>query len=347
MKRIYPLQLLILIVISALVSCSSPNHETKATETQFPTNIPTTTTVPSPTPFTKTGTPTPTLPPSWYPRSYYIDLPPGEYLSYVPKNDKGYKVISLDGQYQAAFYKNLTEDLSYDGKRVISTGRGENRNIIQIFDLVKGEYIEEITLPDCLWFYSWSPDEKNFAGPCRGGAAISIYFSESETLVNLNVLNASEQEMISLLFPIWSPDGEWIAYYRHNLSVPIFTDPNDGVYITNTICLEEPTSCYEHTTGPILPFRNQYKVVWSPNSRYLAMLSGLNKIYIYDFVEQEAMIAVDGLENLNGLTWSYDSTRIFFSQKYDIYMLRLGEEEPVLIKADIGHVHAYLEISEP
>ncbi len=191
--------------------------------------------------------------------------------------------------------------LSPDGKWLFyQSGR-----IAYVFDMVKNIRVPglEFTVPDdCDSQYDILPTIDLVVSAC-GVPGISVK----------SLKGGSPSAQIaegSSLYPSWSPDGKWIAYFVFE-GVPnpklgqVELGPRDGLYLIDVSCLGDTAACPAKTRriAAVPP----QELSWSADGTHLAVGRGL-----YDLQRDKIYYpkALDKLGTLGHIVWSPDDTKI-------------------------------------
>ncbi len=138
------------------------------------------------------------------------------------------------------------------------------------------------------------------------------------------------------LDPLVSPNGEMVSYGYDSLST-LGPEPNEGLYISDLSCIDNPSKCRDEARGPFLSFSHPTNILksWSPTSELLAVYSN-HKLWIINVVLEHEQLIIDNLEFFNGLAWHPDGQWIMFSQAGSIYMVSVNGGEPSLVAENTG-----------
>jgi dipeptidyl aminopeptidase/acylaminoacyl peptidase len=295
-----------------------------ATEAKLPTPMPTT-------------TPTPAAP------SVRLDeLAPGQYIAFdkIDTLDAdnwgllGLHLVSIDGIYQGrlAFLGRGGEPaLMPDGQRLILSLDGA----LQAMDLMDHSLAPIPASQDC-YGPSLSPDGSALAAQCYDAETnipdIYVLYPDRGTRVLLTnwrgPLNFDD-----FTSPQWSPDGKWIAFQNLIASDEPRPIPREGLYLSNTDCLSDLSTCQAATHGPIACY---HKFTWSPDSEMLACLDPdpigtWIRIFRLDGRVVRTLHADDQVEEL---AWSPDGRWIAVSMEnrpdehcLNVYIISVDGEE--------------------
>jgi len=113
---------------------------------------------------------------------------------------------------------------------------------------------------------SWSPDSKFFIGSYGTDHGESLFVYSLDSQLTTLIPNADgTSESVAYTNPVWSPNGDWIAY---TFSVRKSGEPDEteGLHLMNAECLSSPSTCLV-TEPSIVPY-GLYS--WSPDGQYLA-----------------------------------------------------------------------------
>jgi Tol biopolymer transport system component len=189
--------------------------------------------------------------------------------------------------------------LSPDGKKVAVIARGEIY-AASAKDGGEAVRITKTAAPES--FATWSTDSRKIAYVSERGSKMQVYLYdfaiETETPVTQNGSDVS---------PVFSPDGKYLAFIRNSRSL--------FVYDLNTK--------QEREVGKLVidksPFIGKRNFVWSPDSKWLAFLTGAPETRSYTNVSVVpvaggAVRPISFLANSNSssLSWSPDGTFILF-----------------------------------
>jgi WD40 repeat protein len=184
-------------------------------------------------------------------------------------------VIGMDGHVygQLGKYEGFSGTISYKQDQVAYLADGSH---IMSFDVKTGErqllaYLKGLI---CNSPISWSNDDRFIALSCRG----RIYIVSIDTGIVEEITAGTKRNV--WVDPIWSPDGRQIAF-DHLPGFPK-SSPEEGLYIVNTSCLQDTSTCMNLAQGPLEgSFLCPECMDWSPDGRFLAFIE-LGKIKVLD-----------------------------------------------------------------
>jgi Tol biopolymer transport system component len=185
---------------------------------------------------------------------------------------------------------------------------------------------------------TWSPDDTYIAINCED----SVYVISVDNLAVQLLTTWAHPSVHSYWNPTWSPDGKWIATTFRQLSSLNITE-DDGIYLIDSSCISDPSTCEEKMMGPYFPFSHHVDFAWSPSGEYIAAYID-NAIKQVDLKTNEMINLIDELPDVNHLVWSPDGQWIYYSQATDIYKVSVQGGDPLLIAEDKGVVLSILEI---
>ncbi len=306
---------------SGATSTVKPSLTATSTFTPTPTHKPSATATATPAK-TSAPVPTPTFKPSFLP-----SLPPGAYIAYVRHDESTATDIlgafSLDGELKGeqalpAGYYFESAALAADGSRmiVLSSDSVINRKIF-LLDLRTMAFSEKPAIADCGYF-SWSPDGKSLLASCQGEIN-SILLADNSKIQLTDCTGPGINGGCS--WPVWSPDGKWIAYYWYYLSLT--APPRAGFYVLNASCLPKPARCRQDTfkTQVANIINDYHPALWSPDSKTLALRADKDPLEFWFFSVTSMRIehrqVVKGLDWVfQDFTWSPDGQSLILAEPY-------------------------------
>ena len=217
---------------------------------------------------------------------------------------------------------------SPDGKYIAFTSRSAGEDAINILDIstkkIKNSFkfkMDGIFSPD------WSPvaNEIVFIGVKHSSSDIYYYNIDSDELTQLT------HDTYSDLEPIWSPDGQSIAFA---------SDRKDDVQIADSMQDIQMSYHDYHTTDIYLIDRNGEQMQrltdsdmnenypqWTPDGTkllYVSDVSGISNIYVRDMVTGDVQAITNLLTGCAQLSWGIKSNRLAFTAfsnaGYNIYI---------------------------
>jgi hypothetical protein len=110
----------------------------------------------------------------------------------------------------------------------------------------------------------------------------------------------------------WSPDGKWLAYTLRNSDYPLRDDPIDGLYLIETACILQNTSCEQATSGPFAADKIMYykRFIWSPDSQKI-LVERLQRDEDDRPEFKVFNIATKSFGNLDFTTWYYVDSMVW------------------------------------
>lgn len=243
-------------------------------------------------------------------------LPSGSYIIYQGINDL--YAISPSSQSPITLVENIDSAvLSSNGKYLVywSSQIPNSRTLI---DISNGRS-KVFTLNIECRFMTISPT--GGFGACGGGDIYIFSLFNDGNLSQLTTWSESKPED-TWEFPVWSPDGNWLAY--QNLG-DISPSDKDGLYLTNLLCLSKIEKCREMTIGPLVNPRSLMNgpssVSWSPDSKFLAIPS-VDSIRILNMSTRKTTLLTKAYGGTS-ISWSPNGDWIAFTSFLDdnLYMI--------------------------
>jgi WD40 repeat protein len=241
--------------------------------------------------------------------SVYASVPPGQYVLWWETDPDNHLLVfatSPDGHLQIKLPVTATIDVM-NYPRISADGRWlfyEKDGIGYLFDLFlnsEAAHFSVRQLKDCQ--YDFLPNMGRLVSLCGDDFSVEFMLRDKPA-VHLSSGG---------IYPTWSPDGRWIAYFVFK-SVPnpkpgqVELGSEDGLYLMDTSCLENPTSCIDRTRGPY-PISPQ-ALSWSPDAKYLAVGHSIFDVNTGKWGEQ---LELDSLGSIGALIWSPDDKQIAVS----------------------------------
>lgn len=137
---------------------------------------------------------------------------------------------------------------------------------------------------------------------------------------NGQIRNLTNTSKFREIFPTWSPDGKWIAYYSDEIG-------EYNIYIMPSKGKEEPKK--------ISPFLKTwlFPPAWSPDSRKLLFADKDQNLNYID-IEEEKITVIDSVnyDDFGSYVWSPDSrwvayTKVMSNYQRQIFVYSLGQNE--------------------
>ncbi len=184
--------------------------------------------------------------------------------------------------------------LSPDGKKVVFTARGE------IFAASASDGGDAFRVTNNVANDSdaaWSPDSKKIVYVSNRNGFDRIFSYDFTTNTESQITNANANDFN----PRFSPDGKMIAFLRGNTEVHVFDVEKKQEKLVAAGLFDKP------------PFSSERPFVWSPDSRWIAFFSTVekqfNNVHVVN-VENTQVKQISFLANTNAntLSWSPDGT---------------------------------------
>jgi len=293
----------LVLVVSFLFSCQNPSIGVAPTSTYPP--------IPTQNGFIQTATlsvsKTPTMnmeSPVSLNRPDFADLKHGQYLL-VQSYQNGIPILyvySTDGEIAKKITFDANFSVSNNGTQLIMML--PSSRIYYSLNLQTQEMTTFNLDRDC-YDADLSSDKRFFALSCLNDWTGDIYIFEKKSDSMLRITDCLEM-VHSCFKPSWSPDGQWLAYYRNEEKSGIHT--LDGIYLLNMACTEY--GCKKQI-GPILSDSNP---IWSQNNELV--VSEFGSISFFE-VRDNSLIFIrkyeSGIENVVSVSLSPDGEHIAFS----------------------------------
>jgi WD40 repeat protein len=185
---------------------------------------------------------------------------------------------------------------SPDGKR-LATMAGTQNAVFQVWDARTGKqialYMGELTFPCCL---AWSPDGTRILS---GGKP-----ADGTDPTNLRILDASTGQLLAhfgnrdvgqghvyLQGAAWSPDGARIATVVSLYAGPTTIYPDEAIQIWNAATDTLLSTILVAASVPAQAFN---PIVWSPDSKAIALDVGTNAVQIWDVATGKLRLTYPG-----------------------------------------------------
>jgi len=200
---------------------------------------------------------------------------------------------------------------SPDGTHVAFRGRQPDGSIgLMVADADGANVVHLTTIDSEAGPLSWSPDSKRIVfelGTVNGNRPF-IAHADGAGVTQVPDLGTSVAQ-VDRLMPMWSPDGQWIAYVQVTLASEGADEVHD-VYVVHP----DGTGVRKLKTSLGGPGASFGFPSWAPDPRvqrlaYSAGADVVGKVFIYDLVSDTEMFVGPGF----WATWSPDASRIAWS----------------------------------
>ena len=177
---------------------------------------------------------------------------------------------------------------------------------------------QEIEYKDFVAGGDISPEGKRAAVEARG----EIWSVPADKGITRNLTHTSG---VAERDPLWSPDGQWIAYLGDKSGeYEVYVTQSDGKGETKQ--LTDNGTCYRYMKG------------WSPDSKKIVFSDKTGAIYLLDVeTKEQTHVATDAWDNQVGVAWAHDSKWMAFTLSdpdntngvITLYNVESGELTPV------------------
>ena len=216
-------------------------------------------------------------------------------------------------------------NLSADGNRGLFEARGE----IFLTSIKPGKKFINLTQTSgtAERYPSWMPDGKSFVYVSDKSGEYELYYRHADTDAVATRLTDIGGGYIYK--PQVSPDGSKIAFIDNSMSINLYDMPKKEL-----TQLDKKRWLKDGTAHRML---EEFRVSWSPDSRWLAYSRGMdnrnNAVFIFDTARQEIHQITSGFYN--------DYNPLFAPDGNYIYLLTSRNFEPVF--SDLDPVWAYID----
>lgn len=278
--------------------------------------------------------------------SYYEFLPSGDYIVFLGEGHNSLQVFSIENKNVYTLVEGDLGELSNDGKKIAFINKLPDSSLVIIYDLERDKVeIDLVIEKKCYGVFSWSPDNSKITSICNDG----VNFIDTLTHEIDSVTAFHEPGTVAFFEPVWSPNGEWIAYGLQ--SVMETPSPIDGVYLVPATCYLEIDTCEQNTKGPFFQYLTMPIIDWSSDNTKLVISDELGQRAIrqLDIETGEETMLFNEYElpdDVHGVVWSLDGEWIAFGQSDGIYIVSEegGEAVPIFSSSDVEWVIDWIYI---
>jgi dipeptidyl aminopeptidase/acylaminoacyl peptidase len=276
-------------------------------------------------------------------------LPPGQYLLYwTPNNTRAGTIyaVPLDGSSRLCIADEIAmpDSLSPDLTQAVF-GTGVSPNPLNLTIMSLGDRTETVVpnAENCQ-HASWAPDGQSLAAQCQN----DIWILPLKGGEPIRITDWAQAGKYSVDFPLWSPDGQWIAYL--NRPLPMAWGEENGLYVVDTLCLPGREDCQPKTLAPFTDVRH-YAFGWSPDSNALVVYGNKSISLLNIWMgEYQKLVEFQG-EDLppEDMAWSLDGERIAYDKSGVIYVVSVRSGE-ILFQIDspfYTEILAWVAIPQP
>ena len=274
-----------------------------------------------------------------------VNISPGVHLSYWDSSNLLRIIDFQKNQESEQIVRTFPSEYikaSPDGNRIVFMNETKGK-FLSLYTIQTGE-VKEIPQPDQgsvdgLWEGNWSPDGRYFAYAIRTArikdnqAFIdeypNIYIAD---LKNNRSIQVTSWEFVET-YPIWSPDGHWLAFQSDHAKVGLpdgmFVGSSD-IYIMDMSCLQNFETCQAASIKQLTNTGANEKVdkmSWSPDSIKIAFSAVSNE----NNTEDIYLLNING--EINNLTNSPNANEDAFA--WSPYGDRLVIRDSTLFSSDL------------
>jgi len=235
----------------------------------------------------------------------FSDLGSGQYILFKTyENGIDYLIVlSPDKRIQRKFELDKEVGVSNDGKQLMIIQSGTEPSYI--LDVTTGKW-EEINLGRTCFNPSWSLDKRLIAIACFVNSySLEIFILDTSSNSLVQITNCLEKEN-SCIYPAWSFDGQYLAYYR--------SDERSGEH-PKGICVMDPISVESDTcvSGEIGPINSDTNGVWSLDGNLILAHDGEIRFYKPGEPEFQEIKSLDsGIDYFHSLQYSPNGEYLIF-----------------------------------